>query len=290
MADLISEKEYKEMVDSGLKTWKYLKQLNGKELEDISIIKQLLEEANEKNIELNSDNLDSSNEINKHSKPINNLINKSNINEENKYEENNENINSIKDTNSSIKENNKNHEITNEELENEEVNKEPVKLNFFESKSIELESSPQDKESFKREFLNYCKNDMNPHEMKILVGILNSKNSKLNDEFRELIENGLTLAMDNNRAYEFLENKYDVIIRTNLGKPIATLDVKEFVDMMKNPENDMERNLKNDASKYLAKEMKKINSNRIPKETLSRLDVLINPSKEIGRGFFRNRY
>ena len=33
MADLISEKEYKEMVDSGLKTWKYLKQLNGKELE-----------------------------------------------------------------------------------------------------------------------------------------------------------------------------------------------------------------------------------------------------------------
>ena len=225
MADLISEKEYKEMVDSGLKTWKYLKQLNREELEDISMIKQLLEEANERNIELNSDNLDSIKEVEEKSTSINNnLINKSNINEENKYEENNENINSIKDTNSSIKENNKNHEVANEELENEneEVNKEPVKLNFFESKSIELESSPQNKESFKKEFLNYCKNDMNPHEMKILVGILNSKNSKLNDEFRELIENGLTLAMDNNKAYEFLDNKYDVIIRTNLNKPIAT--------------------------------------------------------------------
>ena len=28
--------------------------------------------------------------------------------------------------------------------------------------------------------------------------------------------------MDNNKAYEFLDNKYDVIIRTNLNKPIAT--------------------------------------------------------------------
>lgn len=56
MADLVSEKEYQESIKGGVKTWVWLKSLFGaKELSDDEFRRILLEEANKKSGELDSE-------------------------------------------------------------------------------------------------------------------------------------------------------------------------------------------------------------------------------------------
>lgn len=306
MADLINEKEYKEVIDSGFKTWKWLKKIFGADnTEDNKFAETLIKEASNKSKEIDSKYSNDQEIINKQQGIMNQTIvkadNKINANNnEDKlnghYEENkNEFIDNLINTTSLRKEyilNVDSHDITKDaknskdNFANDLINTVALRddyllehnskdnssnisknindenLNYFGKKAIELKHSPQSKESFKREFMEYVKKYMNVSEMKILAGVFNMKSppSKLNKEHKEFLKGCFTL-MKANPNYELLDNSYKALLKASNKEHIGTQSIRDFISLMNNPKDKLDASLKKDCLNKCVTNILHINKN-----------------------------
>lgn len=149
-------------------------------------------------------------------------------------------------------------------------------LNYFGKKSIELDSISQDKESFINEFKNYAKNFMSIDEMKILISMSNNKSDKLNKEHKILLKECLNL-IKINPNYSSLDNGYKIIMKANNNEKIGTQGVRDFIHLVKHPNNKIDQAIKKDCLKPCVENILK--NNELPKITILKLQSLINPNK-----------
>lgn len=164
-------------------------------------------------------------------------------------------------------------------IQTDKSNKIEEELNYFGKKRIELDSIPQNKESFIKEFNHYCQKGMNVDEMKILCAMLNMKSppSKLNKEHKDILRNALNL-VQSNPNYEFLPNAYKSIIKVSLNKSIGTESTKAFLEFVGNKSNKLDSMIKNDCKESIASKILNLNP-ILPTKTLQSLKEIINPMK-----------
>lgn len=227
--DLIAEKEYKETINGGVKTWQWLKNLfkKGKEeMDDEEFVKVFLEEAkgkadeidklesdfnadmvetaemvkdkeigneNEKSKELDNENIaEQSKKIDE--KPLENKQEIENTNEKGGKDSKDLAQDSfVKDFGDTYKETLSQANPKAKKLGQEQDNQNDGKSvwNYFAAKEEYMKHEKQQgkiqsKESFIREFKEYAKKKMSVDEMRVLIALSNSKNSKLTPEHKLL--------------------------------------------------------------------------------------------------------
>lgn len=316
MADLLNEKDYKETIDSGVKTWQWLKRLfGGKEMSDDDFIEALVEEAQDKELEVDKEIDD----LQKETLDNENKPNLENINENAKVAENiNENKGESLENNddfvdsflseasenaklikgASAKDIKHNKELSAESAEssqkNEKDGKENVKnlgaeneqestLGYFTRKKEEIEvnkqmkTQPQSKESFKRELMEYSAKRMSADEMRVMIAVLHSKNNKITPEHKLLIKDCLDIARQNNPNFEFLSNGYKAIVKLGNNKTLGTQSIKEFINLANNPKDKLDSSIMKSCKEICAKQILDTSKN-LPQETTFKLTKLINPA------------
>ena len=318
--DLIAEKEYKETIDSGIKTWRWLKNLfkkgSEKEMDDDEFIKIFLEEAkgktdeidkiendfnedmlktaemvndkaNEKSKEIENQNIaDQSNKIDE--KPLENM-------RENANKQNSEDLvqdNFIKDFGDTYKEtlsqaNPKAEKAigNNAEMQTMLGKDDSYKWNYFSAKEEYIQYDKQrgkiqSKESFMAEFKQYAQNRMTADEMRVLIALSNSKNSKLTPEHKLLIKDCLNIAQKDNKNFQFLSEGHKAIIRANNNQMLGTQSIKDFLSFANTPKNKMDKldnTILNSCKESCVKSI--LNNNKsLPQATIIKLTSLINPA------------
>lgn len=93
-------------------------------------------------------------------------------------------------------------------------------LDFFEKKRIENQNLSISKDEFKKDFLNYCKTNMNEQEMRTLVSLYQKTPTKLTKEHKEMIAKGMRYNLVNN-------NLLDKSLETSIKKVLVMSVPKE---------------------------------------------------------------
>lgn len=328
--DLIAEKEYKETINGGVKTWQWLKNLfkKGKEeMDDEEFVKTFLEEAKGKAEEIGEIESDFNDDMVKTAEMVKD---KEIANEKTKEQElGNENENSKEIENQNIAdpskkidekplENKQKIANTNEkdgkdlaqdsfvkdfgdtytetlaqanpkakkiELGQENQNDGKSVWNYFAAKEEYMQYDKQQgkiqsKESFIREFKEYAKKEMSVDEMRVLIALSNSKNSKLTPEHKLLIKDCLNIAQKENKNFQFLSEGHKAIIRTNNNQMLGTQSIKDFLAFANTPKNKMDKldsTILNNCKESCVKSIMTHNKD-LPQATITKLTALINPA------------
>lgn len=255
--DLIAEKEYKETIDSGIKTWKWLKSLfGGYKISDDDFIKTFLDEAKGK-----------ADEIDKGIENIDNETIKDSFVED--FEA------TYKETQNLAKANNEKSEA-NQEMQESQVS-------YFSTKSQYIEydkqqGTLQSKKDFMQEFRQYAKKEMTADEMRVLIALSHSKDSKLTPEHKIFIKDCLNLAQKHENPHlRFLSEGHLAIIRISNNQKIGTHSIKEFLHLANNPKDKLDSTLIKNCKEFCVKNIMESNKN-LPQATIAKLKALINPT------------
>lgn len=315
--NLLAEKEYKEMIDSGIKTWKWLKGLfGGEKLSDDDFIKVFLDEAKDKTSEIDLEL--PNNEFQKDFLNTAKIIENENIKEntiepsqtisqtiENSQEKDLANNDSfVKDFQDTYAQTQKlsssNNGIKAEKSqESQEMLETPEKdnflpLNYFNLKAEYIEydkqqGKAQSKASFINEFKEYAKREMTADEMRVLIALSHSKDSRLTQEHKTLIKDCLNLAQKHeNPNLRFLSEGHLAIIRASNNQKLGTHSIKEFLSLANNPKDKLDSTIIKHCKEVCVKSIITNNKN-LPQATIAKLTALINPTiaktMEIGTSF-----
>lgn len=333
--DLIAEKEYKETINGGVKTWQWLKNLfkKGKEeMDDEEFVKVFLEEAKGKTEEIGeiesdfNDDMVETAEMVKDKEIANEKTKEKEISNENEKskELDNENIaDPSKKIDEKPLENKQEIENANEKggkdskdlaqdsfvkdfgdtytetlaqanpktkklgLGQEQDNQNDGKSvwNYFAAKEEYMQYEKQqgkkvDKAKFMKEFKEYAEKKMSVDEMRVLIALSNSKNSKLTPEHKLLIKDCLYIAQENNKNFQFLSEGHKAIIRANSNQKLGTQSIKEFLAFANTPKNKMDKldsTILNNCKESCVKSIM-ANNKDLPQATITKLTALINPA------------
>lgn len=91
-------------------------------------------------------------------------------------------------------------------------------LDFFEKKRIENQNLSISKDEFKKDFLDYCKTNMNEEEMQTLVKLHNKTPTKLTKEHIDMIEKGMRYNLINKNL---LDKDLEISIKSTLNMVIS---------------------------------------------------------------------
>lgn len=91
-------------------------------------------------------------------------------------------------------------------------------LDFFEKKRIENQNLSISKDEFKKDFLHYCKTNMNEQEMQTLLNLYNKTPTKLTKEHKDMIEKGMRYNLINNNL---LNKDLEISIKSTLNIPVS---------------------------------------------------------------------
>lgn len=330
--DLIAEKEYKETINGGVKTWQWLKNLfkKGKEeMDDEEFVKTFLEEAkgkaeeigeiesdfnddmvktaemvkdkeiaNEKTKELGNENEKSKELENQNIADPSKKIDEKPL--ENKQENANTNEKDGKDLSKDLAQNSfvkdfgdtytetlaqANPKAKKIGLGQENQNDDKSVWNYFAAKEEYMQydkqqGKTQSKESFIREFKEYAKKEMSVDEMRVLIALSNSKNSKLTPEHKLLIKDCLNIAQKENKNFQFLSEGHKAIIRANNNQMLGTQSIKDFLAFANTPKNKMDKldsTILNNCKESCVKSIMAHNKD-LPQATITKLTALINPA------------
>lgn len=94
-------------------------------------------------------------------------------------------------------------------------------LDFFERKRIENQNLSISKDEFKKDFLDYCKTNMNEEEMQTLLNLYNKTPTKLTKEHKDMIEKGMRYNLINNNL---LSKDLEISIKSTLNIPVSKQD------------------------------------------------------------------
>lgn len=317
--DLIAEKEYKETINGGVKTWQWLKNLfkkgKEKEMDDEEFVKTFLEEAkgkaeeidklesdfnadmiktaemvkdkeivNEKTKEIGNKNIaDPSKKIDE--KPLENKQEITNTNEKDGKDLAQDSF--VKDFGDTYTETlaQANPKAKKIELGQENQNDGKSVWNYFAAKEEYMQYDKQQgkiqsKESFIREFKEYAQNSMTADEMRVLIALSNSKNSKLTPEHKLLIKDCLNIAQKENKNFQFLSEGHKAIIRANNNQMLGTQSIKDFLAFANTPKNKMDKldnTILNNCKESCVKSIMAHNKD-LPQATITKLTALINPA------------
>lgn len=269
--DLIAEKEYKETIDSGIKTWKWLKSLfGGDKMSDDDFIKTFLDEAKGK-----ADEID---------KGIENIAEQSNEIDDEPIKDS-----FVKDFEDTYKETQNLAKANNEKSE---IDKES-NASYFSTKSQYIEydkqqGTLQSKKDFMEEFRQYAKREMTADEMRVLIALSHSKDSKLTPEHKIFIKECLNLAQKHENPHlRFLSEGHLAIIRISNNQKIGTHSIKEFLHLANKPKDKLDSTLIKNCKEFCVKNIMESNKN-LPQATITKLKALINPAlvktMEMGAG------
>lgn len=329
--DLIAEKEYKETINGGVKTWQWLKNLfkKGKEeMDDEEFVKTFLEEAKGKAEEIGeiesdfNDDMVKTAEMVKDKEIANEKTKEQELDNENEKSKEIENQN-IADPSKKIDEkpleNKQELAKTNEKdgkdlaqdsfvkdfgdtytetlahanpkakkigLGQEQENQNDGKSvwNYFAAKEEYMQYDKQqgkkvDKAKFIAEFKEYAEKKMSVDEMRVLIALSNSKNSKLTPEHKLLIKDCLNIAKEN-KNFQFLSEGHKAIIRANNNQMLGTQSIKDFLAFANTPKNKMDKldsTILNNCKKSCVKSIMAHNKD-LPQATITKLTALINPA------------
>lgn len=118
-------------------------------------------------------------------------------------------------------------------------------LDFFEKKRIENQNLSISKDEFKKDFLDYCKTNMNEEEMQTLLNLYNKTPTKLTKEHKDMIEKGMRYNLINNNL---LSKDLEISIKSTLNIPVSKQDeAKISLDQKMN--NDKQPEKPNQAQK-----------------------------------------
>lgn len=326
--DLIAEKEYKETINGGVKTWQWLKNLfkKGKEeMDDEEFVKTFLEEAkgkaeeigeiesdfnddmvktaemvkdkeianektkeignkNEKSKELENQNIaDPSKKIDE--KPLENKQEIANTNEKDGKDLAQDSF--VKDFGDTYTETlaQANPKAKKIELGQENQNDGKSVWNYFAAKEEYMQYDKQqgkkvDKAKFIAEFKEYAEKKMSVDEMRVLIALSNSKNSKLTPEHKLLIKDCLNIAQKENKNFQFLSEGHKAIIRANNNQMLGTQSIKDFLAFANTPKNKMDKldsTILNNCKESCVKSIMAHNKD-LPQATITKLTALINPA------------
>lgn len=98
-------------------------------------------------------------------------------------------------------------------------------MDWFKKKQIENMNMPMSKDTFKKEFYDYCKNGMSENEMKILLILDNKEPTKLTKEHKDMIKEGLKLCTANNKL---LDKGLESAVRASVGEKLTNANALEF--------------------------------------------------------------
>lgn len=98
-------------------------------------------------------------------------------------------------------------------------------MDWFKKKQIENMNMPMSKDTFKKEFYDYCKNGMSENEMKILLILDNKEPTKLTKEHKDMIKEGLKLCTANNKL---LDKGLESAVRASVGEKLTNVNALEF--------------------------------------------------------------
>lgn len=98
-------------------------------------------------------------------------------------------------------------------------------MDWFKKKQIENMNMPMSKDTFKKEFYDYCKNGMSENEMKILLILDNKEPTKLTKEHKDMIKDGLKLCTANNKL---LDKGLESAVRASVGEKLTNANALEF--------------------------------------------------------------
>ncbi|PAF50478.1 hypothetical protein [Helicobacter sp. 13S00477-4] len=105
-------------------------------------------------------------------------------------------------------------------------------LDFFEKKRIENQNMAISKDEFKKDFLHYCKTNMNQLEMKTLLNLYHKNPTKLTYEHKEMIIKGMRYTLVNNNL---LDKELELQIKSSLKIPLNN-EEKISMEKYKNQE------------------------------------------------------
>lgn len=98
-------------------------------------------------------------------------------------------------------------------------------MDWFKKKQIENMNMPMSKDTFKKEFYDYCKNGMSENEIKILLILDNKEPTKLTKEHKDMIKEGLKLCTANNKL---LDKGLESAVRASVGEKLTNANALEF--------------------------------------------------------------
>lgn len=98
-------------------------------------------------------------------------------------------------------------------------------MDWFKKKQIENMNMPMSKDTFKKEFYEYCKNGMSENEIKILLILDNKEPTKLTKEHKDMIKEGLKLCTANNKL---LDKGLESAVRASVGEKLTNANALEF--------------------------------------------------------------
>lgn len=276
--DLLAEKEYKETIDSGIKTWKWLKGLfSGEKLSDDDFIKVFLDEAKGKTSEIDTETLD------KESQKV--IENENAIEQKEKDLANDSFVKDFQDTYTQAQKLSSSNDKSKEMQEVLEIPEKDnfMPLNYFNLKAEYIEydkgkGKVQSKASFINEFKEYAKREMTADEMRVLIALSHSKDSKLTPEHKTLIKDCLNLAQKHeNPNLRFLSEGHLAIIRASNNQKLGTHSIKEFLSLANNPKDKLDSTLIKNCKEFCVKSIRGNNKN-LPQETIIKLTKLLNPT------------
>lgn len=98
-------------------------------------------------------------------------------------------------------------------------------MDWFKKKQIENMNMPMSKDTFKKEFYDYCKNGMSENEIKILLILDNKEPTKLTKEHKDMIKEGLKLCTANNKL---LDKGLESAVCASVGEKLTNANALEF--------------------------------------------------------------
>ena len=121
---------------------------------------------------------------------------------------------------------------------------------------------------------------MSVDEMRVLIALSNSKNSKLTPEHKLLIKDCLDIAQKENKNFQFLSKWHKAIVRANNNQMLGTQSIKDFLAFANTPKNKIDKldnTILNNCKESCAKSIM-ANNKDLPQATITKLTVLINPA------------
>lgn len=143
---------------------------------------------------------------------------------------------------------------------------------WFKKKQIENMNMPMSKDTFKREFYEYCKNGMSENEMKILLILDNKEPTKLTKEHKDMIKEGLKLCGANTKL---LDKGLESAIKASVGEKLTNANALEFgktLEKAKDSKNPIDKKFIDSPTSSKLLETIKVATPKLTPENAKKLD------------------
>lgn len=143
---------------------------------------------------------------------------------------------------------------------------------WFKKKQIENMNMPMSKDTFKREFYEYCKNGMSENEMKILLILDNKEPTKLTKEHKDMIKEGLKLCSANTKL---LDKGLESAIKASVGEKLTNANALEFgktLEKAKDSKNPIDKKFIDSPTSSKLLETIKVATPKLTPENAKKLD------------------